>query len=106
MVSLQNRLLFPAFSELPQADEIDANYYQETAQGECRKGLAGTGIGARLDLHQAQLAGRPCWLQLALQQQYVHVCATPGTLWRATGKGGCACSLQGGVFSVHGMPHA
>lgn len=33
MAGLHNRLYFPAFCELPQVDEWDANYYSETAQG-------------------------------------------------------------------------
>ena len=33
MASLQNALYFPCFSDLPLLDEMDANYYQETAQG-------------------------------------------------------------------------
>ncbi|GAX78531.1 hypothetical protein CEUSTIGMA_g5971.t1 [Chlamydomonas eustigma] len=32
-VSLQNFLYFPVFSMLPQADELDANYYSENCQG-------------------------------------------------------------------------
>lgn len=33
MASLQNRLYFPAFQDLPQADDLDANYYAENGQG-------------------------------------------------------------------------
>ena len=33
-VSLQNFLLFPPFAGLPAADELDAGFYAENAQGE------------------------------------------------------------------------
>eukprot|EP00955_Chlamydomonas_euryale_P034018 349679-Chlamydomonas_euryale.AAC.1 len=34
-VSLQNFQYFPPFCMLPQADELDANYYSENVQGTC-----------------------------------------------------------------------
>lgn len=102
-VSLANFRFFPPFVMLPQADELDANYYAENVQGACTSSAAGQNCPHRLhDIVQA------CYCPLGRGASLPRLLAMrcPRRRSWGTGKAACMAYVLGSSTSVDEPCHS